>query len=95
MAATQQELIVRQSQLQRAIEMFQLMGIKPSVREVCRLSQILTDFIFDWDEKSVGIKDFEKAMGIKHHSALVGKDLVDALKKKEEIKTGLVNELTK
>jgi len=95
MAATQQELIVRQSQLQRAIEMFQLMGIKPSVREVCRLSQILTEFIFDGNEKSQSIKDFEKAMGIKHHSALVGKDLVDALKKKEEIKTGLVNELTK
>ena len=77
---TQQELIVRQSQLQRSIEMFQLMGIKPSVREVCRLSQILTDFIFDWNEKSVAIKDFEKAMGIKHHSGLVAKDLIETLK---------------
>jgi hypothetical protein len=92
---SQQELIVRQSQLQRSIEIFQLMGIKPSVREVCRLSQILTQFIFDGDEKSPEIKAFEMAMGIKHHSALVGKDLVDELKKKENLKVGIIQELTK
>jgi hypothetical protein len=93
--ATKDELIVRQSQMERAIEIYQLLEIKPSVREICRLSQILTEFIFDGNEKSQSIKDFEKAMGIKHHSALVGKDLVEALKKKEELKVDLVQELSK
>jgi hypothetical protein len=88
-APTQQELIVRQSQLQRAIEMFQLMGIQPSVREVCRLSQILTNFIFEWDEKSEEIKAFEKAMGIEHHTGLVSKKKID------DLSNAIVQELTK
>ena len=67
-AKDNQEIIVRQSQLQRAIELFQLMGIKPSVREVCRLSQILTQFIFDGDQNHPDIKLFESVMGIKPHA---------------------------
>jgi hypothetical protein len=86
MAATQQELIVRQSQLQRAIEMYHLMGIKPSVREVCRLSQILTQFIFDADENHPDIKQFEKVMGIKAHSTMiVSKEMVNTLKENKKI----------
>jgi hypothetical protein len=54
------EIIVRQSQMQRAIEIYALIGEKPSLGEVCRLSQHLTDFIFSWDCKSQGIKDFDK-----------------------------------
>jgi hypothetical protein len=56
---TRDEIIVRQSQMQRAIEMYALIGEKPSLGEVCRLSQLLTEFIFTWDHKSKGIKDFD------------------------------------
>jgi hypothetical protein len=76
-----QEIIVRQSQMERAIQMFQLMGIKPSVREVCRLSQILTQFIFDGNQNHPDIKQFEKVMGIKSHSTLVAStEIIDSLK---------------
>jgi hypothetical protein len=54
------EIIVRQSQMQRAIEMYTLIGERPSLGEVCRLSQLLTEFIFTWDHKSEGIKNFDK-----------------------------------
>lgn len=53
------EIIVRQSQMQRAIEMYALIGERPSLGEVCRLSQLLTEFIFTWDCKSKGIRDFD------------------------------------
>lgn len=56
---TRDEIIVRQSQMQRAIEMYALINEKPSLGEVCRLSQLLTEFIFTWDHKSKGIKDFD------------------------------------
>jgi|LakMenEpi03Aug12_release.lakeMendotaPanAssembly.Ray.scaffolds.fasta_scaffold349270_4 hypothetical protein len=72
-AKDNQEVIVRQSQLQRSIELFQLLNIKPSVREVCRLSQILTQFIFDGDINNNDIKQFEKVMGIKPHSQVISK----------------------
>lgn len=72
-AKDNQELIVRQSQLQRSIELFTLLGIKPSVQEVCRLSQILTQFIYDGDVKNPDILKFEKAMGIKPHSTIIKK----------------------
>jgi hypothetical protein len=82
-AKDNQELIVRQSQLQRSIELFQLIGIKPSVREVCRLSQILTEFIFNWDVNNKDIKQFEKAMGITQHTTNVAtKELIDLLTQK-------------
>ncbi len=54
------EIIVRQSQLQRAIEIYTLLGQKPSVQEVCRLSQILTEFIFTWDVSAPDMKKFDK-----------------------------------
>jgi hypothetical protein len=57
---TKDELIVRQSQLQRSIEIFQLTGRKPSIQEICRLSQVLTEFIFTWDYKSEALKNFDK-----------------------------------
>lgn len=53
------ELIVRQSQMERAIELFSLLNYQPSVIEVCRLSQILTEFIFSWDTKAKELKDFD------------------------------------
>jgi hypothetical protein len=83
-AKDNQELIVRQSQLQRSIEVFQLLDIKPSVREVCRLSQILTQFIFDGDLNNKDIKQFEKVMGITPHSTYItSKENIDSLKEKK------------
>jgi len=66
-----QEVIVRQSQMERSIELFHLLQIKPSVREVCRLSQILTQFIFDGEVSHKDIIQFEKEMGIKAHSITI------------------------
>lgn len=54
-----QELIVRQSQMERAIEVFTLINYQPTVREICRLSQILTDFQFNWDLNAKELKDFD------------------------------------
>jgi len=59
-AKDNQELIVRQSQMQRAIEMFTLIDYQPNVREVCRLSIILTNFIFDWDTAAAELKAFDE-----------------------------------
>ena len=78
-AKDNQELIVRQSQLQRSIELFQLIGIKPSIREVCRLSQILTQFIFDGDVNNPDIKKFEEVMDITQHTTNVAKKKVTDL----------------
>jgi hypothetical protein len=73
---TKDEIIVRQSQLQRSIELYTLLGQKPSVQEVCRLSQILTEFIFTWDLKSDDMKNFDK-----HITGQLKKDLVTDLTK--------------
>lgn len=73
---TKDEIIVRQSQLQRAIEIYTLIGQKPSIQEVCRLSQILTEFIFTWDHKSDDMKNFDK-----HITGKFKKDLVTDLTK--------------
>ena len=54
------EQTIRQSQLERAIELFRLFQIKPSLREVLRLSQILTDFQYNWDLNSYELIKFEK-----------------------------------
>jgi hypothetical protein len=70
------EIIVRQSQLQRAIEIYTLLGQKPSVQEVCRLSQILTEFIFTWDVSAPDMKKFDK-----HIKGNLKKDLVTDLTK--------------
>ena len=78
------DLIVRQSQMERSIELFHLLQIKPSVREVCRLSQILTQFIFDGDVNHKDIKQFEKEMGITQHTTTVAKkEVVDLLTQKK------------
>lgn len=65
MEAKKQELrenerIIRQSQLERAIEMFQLFEIKPTLREVLRLSQILTNFQYDWNLAHYELVKFEQ-----------------------------------
>ena len=73
---TKDEIIVRQSQLQRAIEIYSLIGQRPSIQEVCRLSQILTEFIFTWDLKSDDMKNFDK-----HITGQLKKDLVTDLTK--------------
>ena len=73
---TKDEIIVRQSQLQRAIEIYTLLGQKPSVQEICRLSQILSEFIFTWDEISEAMKKFDN-----HISGQLKKDLVTDLTK--------------
>ena len=73
---TKDEIIVRQSQLERAIEIYTLIGQKPSVQEICRLSQILTEFIFTWDYKSDDMKNFDK-----HITGQLKKDLVTDLTK--------------
>ena len=75
---TKDEIIVRQSQLQRAIEIYTLLGQKPSVQEICRLSQILSEFIFTWDEKSESMKKFDK-----HITGELKKDLITDLTKKK------------
>ena len=73
---TKDELIVRQSQLQRSIEIFQLTGRKPSIQEICRLSQVLTEFIFTWDYKSEALKNFDKL--------ILKEELVDKLTPKNK-----------
>ena len=67
------EIIVRQSQMQRAIEMYTLIGERPSLGEVCRLSQLLTEFIFTWDHKSEGIKKFDKHFNLESKEDLKSK----------------------
>lgn len=57
---TKDEIIVRQSQMQRAIEMYDLLGVRPSIREVCRLSKLLTEFIFTWDLNNEKLKKFDE-----------------------------------
>jgi hypothetical protein len=73
---TKDEIIVRQSQLERAIEIYTLLGQRPSVQEICRLSQVLSEFIFTWDEKSDALKKFDS-----HITGKLKKDLVTDLTK--------------
>jgi len=54
------ESIIRQSQLERSIEIFTLMGVKPSLREILRLSQLLTEFQYNWNLDNYGLIKFEK-----------------------------------
>jgi hypothetical protein len=54
------ESIIRQSQLERSVEIFTLMGIKPSLKEILRLSQVLTNFQYDWNLQAEEIKMFDK-----------------------------------
>ena len=68
------EQTIRQSQLERAIELFRLFQIKPSLREVLRLSQILTDFQYNWDLNSYEIIKFEK-----HFNLQTNKDVINSV----------------
>ena len=77
-APSKDELIVRQSQLQRSIEIFQLTGRKPSIQEICRLSKVLTEFIFTGDYNTDALKNFDKWTG----------------NVKEELKQELITKLT-
>ena len=70
---TKDEIIVRQSQLQRSIEIFKLTGRKPSIQEICRLSQVLTEFIFTWDYNVDALKNFDKWTGNELKEELVNK----------------------
>jgi hypothetical protein len=57
---SQAEMIVRQSQLQRSIEIFALLGKKPKLRQILRLSQLLVDFQWTDDLNNDDIKKFDK-----------------------------------
>jgi hypothetical protein len=70
---TKDELIVRQSQLERSIEIFQLTGRKPSIQEICRLSKVLTEFIFTGDYNVDALKNFDKWTGNELKQELVDK----------------------
>jgi hypothetical protein len=54
------ERIIRQSQLDRAIDMCKLFEIKPTLREVLRLSQLLTNFQYDWNLNNYELVKFEQ-----------------------------------
>ena len=56
------EAIIRQSQLERAIELFNLFQPepKPTLREVLRLSQVLTEFQYSWELNNLELLRFEK-----------------------------------
>ena len=54
------ESIIRQSQLERSVEIFTLMEIKPTLKEILRLSQVLTNFQYDWNLQAEEIKMFDK-----------------------------------
>lgn len=73
-ATRNSEGIIRQSQLERAIQIFQLMEIKPSLRELLRLSQILTDFQYTWNLNHYEIIKFEK-----HFKQETSKSLIDSI----------------
>jgi len=56
-----QLLIVRQSQMERAIELMTLFGIKPtSLSPVIGLQEILTEFILTGKHNTQRVKDFNK-----------------------------------
>lgn len=79
MEAKKQELrenerIIRQSQLERAIEMFQLFEVKPTLREVLRLSQILTNFQYDWNLSHYELVKFEN-----HFKQVTNEKLLDSV----------------
>jgi hypothetical protein len=72
-APTKDEIIIRQSQLQRSVEIFQLTGRKPSVREICRLSKLLSNFIWTWNEDAEELRKFDKWTGNELKEDLINK----------------------
>jgi hypothetical protein len=73
-AVRENERIIRQSQLERAIELMKLFEIKPTLREVLRLSQILTNFQYDWNLNHYELVKFEK-----HFNQVTGEKLLDSI----------------
>ena len=65
------EHIIRQSQLERAIELFKLFEVKPTLREVLRLSQLLTDFQYNWNLNSYHLIKFEQHFQQKPNESLL------------------------
>lgn len=73
-ALRENERIIRQSQLERAIELFKLFEIKPTLREVLRLSQILTNFQYDWNLSHYELVKFEN-----HFNQITNGKLLDSV----------------
>jgi hypothetical protein len=65
------EIEIRQTQLQTALDMFHLFQVKPTLREVLRLSQILTNFQYDWNLANYELVKFEKHFGLESSSKLM------------------------
>jgi len=90
------ECIIRQSQLERAIELFKLFEVKPTLREVLRLSQVLTDFQYNWELNTYSIMQFENHFKQESKSGLL--DIVPHINSKpieETTKTKTVSEYQK
>lgn len=62
-----QNCIVRQSQLKMASEYYNLVGYKPSLRELIALTNVLTDFCINGYNKELGSKlsEIDKILKIK------------------------------
>lgn len=49
-----QGIIVRQSQLKNALDYFKMLGVKPTLSELVRISRVLTVFCMDgYNEKTI------------------------------------------
>jgi hypothetical protein len=68
------ESIIRQSQLERSVEIFTLLGIQPSLKGILRLSQILVEFQYDWDLQSADIEKFDTHYGLQKPSQIKSKE---------------------
>lgn len=66
------ESIIRQSQLERSLEIFTLLGLKPSLKSILRLSQILVEFQYDWDLESKDIEKFDIHYGLQKPAQIKG-----------------------
>ena len=66
------ESIIRQSQLERSVEIFTLLGIQPSLKGILRLSQILVEFQYDWDLQSSDIEKFDTHYGLQKPAQIKG-----------------------
>ena len=62
-----QNCIVRQSQLKMAAEYYNLVGYKPSLKELIALANVLTDFCINGFDKDLGKKlsQIDKILKIK------------------------------
>lgn len=67
MAQDVQQVIVRQSQLKLASEYYELVGYKPSLKELIALTNVLTDYCIKGYDKELGSKlaQIDKILNIK------------------------------